>query len=52
VRLASRGQRDLDRGPESIESPAVRARVHRQARGVYVKAVTATIVLTAVALLI
>ncbi|HEX6616293.1 MAG TPA: hypothetical protein VF046_08315 [Gemmatimonadales bacterium] len=52
MRLASRGQRDLDRGPESIESSAVRELVRRQARGVYVKALAATIVLTAVALLI
>jgi hypothetical protein len=52
VRLASRGQRDLDLGPEPIENPAVRHLVRRQARGVYVKALAATIVLTAIALLI
>lgn len=52
MRLASRGRRDLDSGPESIAEPAARHQVRGQARAVYAKALAATIALTAVALLI
>jgi hypothetical protein len=52
VRLASRGQRDLDRGPESIGDAAERDQVRRQARVVYRKAFAVAIMLTAIALLV
>jgi hypothetical protein len=51
VRLASRGQRDLDAGPEDIADSAEAAQVQRQARGVYIKAFISAAILTALALL-
>lgn len=50
--LASRGQRDMDAGPERIADPDELARVRRQARGVHGKAVLAAVVLTALSLLL
>jgi len=51
VRLAARGLRDLDTGPQRITDDAERAQVWRQARVVHVKALTTAVVLTALALL-
>ncbi|MCK6502158.1 hypothetical protein L6R53_01915 [Myxococcota bacterium] len=36
--LASRGQRDMDTGPDRIDDQAVLAQVRRQARRVHLKA--------------
>jgi hypothetical protein len=52
VKLASRGQRDMDDGPEAINDPAERAQVQRQARQVYLESLTTAVALTAVSLLI
>jgi len=38
VKLAARGQRDMDEGPEQISDPVELSTVRRQARGVYLKA--------------
>jgi hypothetical protein len=51
VRLASRGLRDLDSGPQPIIDAGERAQVQRQARVVYVKAFVSAAILTAIALL-
>jgi hypothetical protein len=51
VRLASRGQRDLDASPEDIADSAEAAQVRRQARDVYIKAFISASILTALALL-
>jgi hypothetical protein len=51
VRLASRGLRDLDSGPESIADAEEHALIQRQARAVYVKAFVSAAILTAIALL-
>jgi hypothetical protein len=51
VKLASRGQRDLDTGIETIEDPAERAQVRRQARTVHLKALAAAALLTLLALI-
>ncbi|HXI99520.1 MAG TPA: hypothetical protein VNG73_11305 [Gemmatimonadaceae bacterium] len=50
MRLASRGQRDMDSGPEEIADATEQARVQRQARVVYAKSVVTAAILTAVAL--
>jgi len=52
VKLASRGQRDMDDGPEAINDPAERGQVQRQARQVYLESLTTAAALTAVSLLI
>ena len=49
MKLAARGQRDMDTGPEPIADPAELAQVRRQARAVYAKAIAAATVLTMVA---
>jgi hypothetical protein len=51
VRLASRGQRDLDAGPEDIADADEAAHVRRQARDVYIKAFISAAILTSLALL-
>jgi hypothetical protein len=51
VRLASRGLRDLDSGPQPIIDVEERAQIQRQARAVYVKAFVSAAILTAIALL-
>jgi len=51
VKLASRGQRDLDTGPRPIDDSAELALLRRQARAVYVKSVVTAVILTALALL-
>lgn len=50
--LASRGQRDMDAGPEPIADEAERARIARQARHVKLQASTLAVLLTALSLLI
>jgi hypothetical protein len=52
VSLASRGQRDMDTGPEAIQDNAELARVRRQARRVWVEATVLATALTAIALAI
>jgi len=49
VRLASRGLRDMDQGPESIDSVELQ-QVRRQARAVYIESVITAVILTAIAL--
>jgi len=51
VRLASRGQRDMDSGPQQISDAAELQQVRRQARAVYVKSVITAAILTALALI-
>jgi hypothetical protein len=51
VRLASRGLRDLDSGPQPIVDAEERLQIQRQARTVYVKAFVSAAILTAIALL-
>ena len=46
MRLAARGLRDMDAGPQPIADPAQLARVRRQARRVYVKSALAAASLT------
>jgi len=50
VRLASRGQRDLDAGVESIADESERTQVRRQGRAVQLKALGAAVGLTLLAL--
>lgn len=51
MRLASRGQRDLDAGAQDIADAAEAAQLRRQARDVYIKAFISAAILTALALL-
>lgn len=51
MRLASRGLRDPDSGPQPILDAEEQAQIQRQARAVYVKAVVSAAILTAIALL-
>jgi hypothetical protein len=51
VRLAARGLRDLDTGPERITDDAERAQVRRQARVVHAQSLATAVLLTALALL-
>ena len=50
--LASRGQRDMDTGPEAITDAAELAQVRRQARGVHAKSIVLATALVALALAI
>jgi len=52
VRLASRGQRDLDTGPQAISDAAELTQVRRRARAVYLKSFVAAAVLTGFAFVI
>ncbi len=52
MKLASRGQRDMDTGPQLIAGAGELAQVRRQARGVYLKSFVAAAVLTALAFVI
>jgi hypothetical protein len=51
VKLASRGQRDMDGGSQPIADAGEVARVRDQARAVYIKAFVSAAILTALALL-
>jgi hypothetical protein len=50
VKLASRGQRDLDTGPQTIDNVDELAQLRRQARAVYAKSFVTAIILTALSL--
>lgn len=50
--LASRGQRDMGRGPEAIADGAEFAQVRRQARKVHVESIVTAAVLTALVMAI
>jgi len=52
VRLASRGQRDMDKGAEPISDAEELKRVRRQASAVYVKSVVTAAILTAIAIVL
>jgi hypothetical protein len=52
VALASRGQRDLDTGPEAITDAAELVQVLRQARNVHMKSLVLAAALVALALMI
>jgi ABC-type uncharacterized transport system involved in gliding motility auxiliary subunit len=52
VSLASRGQRDMDTGAETIADEAQRARIQQQARHVKLQSLTTAVVLTVLTLLI
>ena len=51
MRLASRGQRDMDDGPLQVPDAAEVRQVQRQARAVYVKSGLTAAILTALALI-
>jgi len=51
VRLSSRGQRDMDAGPQPLADEAEADQVRRQARAVYIKAFISAAILTALALI-
>lgn len=51
MRLASRGQRDMDTGPQAIADAEEAAQVRRQAQAVYIKSFISAAILTALALL-
>jgi hypothetical protein len=50
VKLASRGQRDMDTGPQQIADKAEADQVRRQAQAVHTKALISAAILTALAL--
>jgi hypothetical protein len=50
VKLASRGQRDLDTGPQTIDNVAELAQLRRQARSVHAKSLVTAVILTALSL--
>jgi len=50
VALASRGLRDMDRGPETIRDQGELATVRAQARSIHLRAAAITVVVIAVAL--
>jgi hypothetical protein len=52
VRLASRGLRDMDQGPQPIAVETEIQQVRRQARAVYIKSVITAVILTAIALIL
>jgi hypothetical protein len=52
VALASRGQRDMDTGPEAIADDVELAQVRRQARKVHVKSLVLATALVALVLMI
>jgi hypothetical protein len=52
VALASRGARDMDEGPETIQDPAEVAALRAQARGVLMKSAIASLIVTAFAVMV
>jgi hypothetical protein len=46
VKLAARGQRDMDAGPEPISDPLELSSLRRQARSVYLKSWISATILT------
>ncbi|HEY8831684.1 MAG TPA: hypothetical protein VIM21_04190 [Gemmatimonadaceae bacterium] len=51
MKLASRGQRDMDTGPQPIADKAEADQVRQQAKAVYIKAIISAAILTALALI-
>ena len=52
MRLAARGQRDLDRGTEAIGDAWLAGQLQRQAREIHAEAILAGLALTGLALMI
>ena len=52
MRLAARGARETDQGPQPVTDPWLSGELRRQARGIVVQALLAATVLTAVTLLL
>lgn len=52
VRLAARGQRDLDRGSEAVSDPWLLSQLRRQAREVFIEAVLAAALVTGIVLML
>ena len=52
MRLASRGQRDMDSGVEAIGDPALLGRVRRQAAKVHVQSLLLAVAVTAALLVL
>ncbi|HKP50649.1 MAG TPA: hypothetical protein VJU17_11575 [Gemmatimonadales bacterium] len=52
MKLAARGQRDMDQGAEHISDAVELSTVRRQARGVYLKALVAAFFLTILLILL
>jgi hypothetical protein len=52
VRLASRGLRDMDTGPQEIADRAELQQVRQQARVVYAKSLITAVILTAIAVIL
>jgi hypothetical protein len=52
VKLAARGQRDMDLGPEPVIDPAARTSLQRQARAVQLQALSLALALTALLILL
>ena len=52
MKLAARGQRDMDEGPEHISDPLELSTIRRQARAVYLKAWAAASFLTILLILL
>ncbi|HET9635079.1 MAG TPA: hypothetical protein VFP26_04045 [Gemmatimonadaceae bacterium] len=50
MKLASRGQRDLDTGPQAIDDIEERNQLRRQARAVYAKSMVTAVILTAISM--
>jgi hypothetical protein len=48
VSLASRGQRDMDTGPEAITDAGELAQVRRQARNVHVRSLLLAVMIAAI----
>lgn len=51
MKLASRGQRDMDTGSQPIADKAEADQIRRQAQAVYIKALISAAILTALALI-
>jgi hypothetical protein len=52
VKLASRGQRDLDTGPQRIDDNTELTQLRRQARAVYAKSALVAAILTTLSLVV
>jgi len=50
VKLASRGQRDMDTGPQAIDDGEELAQLRRQTRAVYAKSIVVAAILTILSL--
>ena len=52
MKLASRGQRDMDTGPQTIDDNGELAQLRRQARAVYAKSIVVAAILTILSLVL